>query len=111
MNDVVEKKVGRKSAQTTDRIAMDEILLSKEKTNVLVGQIKRFSFEKDLHKQRGSDLREDIKASAEALGISVAKLNQLIVDYDTGDLDEVFAVKTSYVDVLTILNEKVNSEQ
>lgn len=111
MNDVVEKKVGRPDKSVADRIAFDEILLSKEKTNVLVGQIKRFSFEKDLHKQRGTTLREDIKSSAEALGLSVAKLNQLIVDHDTGDLARVIEEKTSYVDVLTVLNEKVNSEQ
>ena len=105
-----EKKVGRPSKESADRIAMDEILLSKEKTNVLVGQIKRFSFEKDLHKQRGDTLREDVKASAEALGISVAKLNQLIKDYDSGHLEEVIAEKTSYVDVLTILHEKISDE-
>ena len=110
MNDVVEKKVGRKSKETADRIAMDEILLSQQKREALVSEVKRISLDKRGLKLRADSLREDTKATAEGLNLSVAKFNQLITDFDTGDLKEVISVKTSYVDVLTIIDEQVNKE-
>lgn len=104
------KKVGRKSKETADRIAMDEILLSQHKREYLVSEVKRISLDKRGLKLRADSLREDAKATAEGFNLSVAKFNQLITDFDTGDLKEVISVKTSYVDVLTIIDEQVNKD-
>ena len=84
---------------------MDDILTSKEKRESLVFQIKRLAKDIELQKQRAEGLREDIKASAENLGLSVAKFKSLISDYDSGNLTDIIQEKTSYVDVLEIVKE------
>ena len=98
-------KAGRPSAKEKDTQSMDEILLSKEKREALVFQIKRLAKDIELQKQRAEGLREDIKASSENLGLSVAKLKSLISDYDSGNLTDIIQEKTSYVDVLEVVKE------
>lgn len=99
------KTAGRPSAKEKDTQSMDNILLSKEKREALVFQIKRLAKDIELQKQRAEGLREDIKASAENLGLSVAKLKSLISDYDSGNLTDIIQEKTSYVDVLEVVKE------
>ena len=103
-------KAGRPSAKEKDTQSMDDILLSKEKREALVFQIKRLAKDIELQKQRAEGLREDIKASAENLGLSVAKLKSLISDYDSGDLADIIQEKTSYVDVLEVVKELTDKE-
>ena len=98
-------KAGRPSAKEKDTQAMDDILVSKEKREALVFQIKRLAKDIELQKQRAEGLREDIKASAENLGLSVAKFKSLISDYDSGNLTDIIQEKTSYVDVLEVVKE------
>lgn len=98
-------KAGRPSAKEKDTQAMDDILTSKEKREALVFQIKRLAKDIELQKQRAEGLREDIKASAENLGLSVAKFKSLISDYDSGNLTDIIQEKTSYVDVLEVVKE------
>lgn len=98
-------KAGRPSAKEKDTQAMDDILLSKEKREALVFQIKRLAKDIELQKQRAEGLREDIKASADNLGLSVAKLKSLISDFDSGNLTDIIQEKTSYVDVLEVVKE------
>lgn len=99
------KTAGRPSAKEKDTQSMDDILLSKEKREALVFQIKRLAKDIELQKQRAEGLREDIKASAENLGLSVAKFKSLISDYDSGNLSDIIQEKTSYVDVLEVVKE------
>ena len=103
-------KAGRPSAKEKDTQSMDEILLSKEKREALVFQIKRLAKDIELQKQRAEGLREDIKASAENLGLSVAKFKSLISDYDSGNLTDIIQEKTSYVDVLEVVKEITEKE-
>ena len=93
-----------------NRIALDELLLSQEKREALVFQIKRLAKDIELQKQRAEGLREDIKASAENLGLSVAKFKSLISDYDSGNLTDIIQEKTSYVDVLEVVKELTDKE-
>ena len=104
------KTAGRPSAKQADALAMDSILTSKEKREALVFQIKRLAKDIELQKQRAEGLREDIKASAENLGLSVAKLKSLISDYDSGNLTDIIQEKTSYVDVLEVVKEITEKE-
>lgn len=99
------KTAGRPSAKEKDTQAMDDLLTSKEKREALVFQIKRLAKDIELQKQRAEGLREDIKASAENLGLSVAKFKSLISDYDSGNLTDIIQEKTSYVDVLEVVKE------
>lgn len=103
-------KAGRPSAKEKDTQAMDDILTSKEKREALVFQIKRLAKDMELQKQRAEGLREDIKASAENLGLSVAKFKSLISDYDSGNLTDIIQEKTSYVDVLEVVKEITEKE-
>lgn len=104
------KTAGRPSAKEKDTQALDDILTSKEKREALVFQIKRLAKDIELQKQRADGLREDIKASAENLGLSVAKLKSLISDYDSGNLTDIIQEKTSYVDVLEVVKELTDKE-
>lgn len=103
-------KAGRPSAKEKDTQAMDDLLTSKEKREALVFQIKRLAKDIELQKQRAEGLREDIKASAENLGLSVAKFKSLISDYDSGNLTDIIQEKTSYVDVLEVVKEITEKE-
>ena len=90
-----------------NRIALDEIMLSQEKTQVLVSQVKRLALDVTAHKTRGDIISDDIKAVAENLGITNSKLNELIKIYNK-DLESALGEMSSTVDVLEILNEGVN---
>ena len=90
-----------------NRVALDELLLSKEKREALVSQVKRLALDVTAHKTRGDIITDDIKTVAENLGIPSAKLNQFIKAYND-DLESVLGEMSSTVDVLEILNEGVN---
>ena len=90
-----------------NRIALDEIMLSQEKREVLVSEVKRLALDVVAHKTKGDIINDDIKTVAENLGITNSKLNQFIKAYND-DLEGVLAEMSSTVDVLGILNEGVN---
>lgn len=106
----VEKKVGRPEKSISDRIALDEILLSQDKTNALLFQLKRLDKDLELNKQRTKALAEDLKASAENFGLSVKKFKELLADLGGGELEAKIQTLTSTVDVLTVLKEKSDNE-
>ena len=87
-----------------NRIALDEIMLSQEKTQVLVSQVKRLALDVTAHKTRGDIISDDIKAVAENLGITNSKLNELIKIYNK-DLEGALGEMSSTVDVLEVLLE------
>ena len=90
-----------------NRIALNEIMLSQDKTQALVSQVKRLANDVTVHKTKGDIITDDIKAVAENLGITSTKLNQFIKAYND-DLESVLGELSSTVDVLEILNEGVN---
>ena len=90
-----------------NRIALDEIMLSQEKTQALVSEVKRLALDTASHKTRGDIITDDIKTVAENLGITNSKLNELIKIYNK-DLESALGEMSSTVDVLEILNEGVN---
>ena len=87
-----------------NRIALDEIMLSQEKTQALVSQVKRLALDVTAHKTRGDIISDDIKATAENLGITNSKLNELIKIYNK-DLESALGEMSSTVDVLEVLLE------
>lgn len=104
------KKVGRPDKSISDRIALDEILLSQDKTNALLFQLKRLDKDLELNKQRTKALADDLKASAENFGLSVKKFKELLADLGCGELEAKIQTLTSTVDVLTVLKEKSDNE-
>ena len=90
-----------------NRIALDEIMLSAQKTQALVSQVKRLALDVTAHKTKGDIITDDIKSVAESLGITSTKLNELIKAYN-GNLEGTLSEMSSTVDVLEILNEGVN---
>ncbi len=91
-----------------NRIALDEIMLSQEKTQVLVSQVKRLALDVTAHKTRGDIITDDIKAVAESLGITSTKLNELIKVYN-GNLEGIVDEMSSTVDVLQVIKESVDN--
>ena len=87
-----------------NRVALDEIMLSQEKTQALVSQVKRLALDTAAHKTRGDIITDDIKAVAENLGITNSKLNELIKIYNK-DLESTLGEMSSTVDVLEVLLE------
>ena len=90
-----------------NKTALNEIMLSQEKTQVLVSQVKRLALDVFTHKTKGDIITDDIKSVAENLGITNSKLNELIKIYNK-DLESALGEMSSTVDVLEILNEGVN---
>ena len=90
-----------------NRVALDEIMLSTQKTQALVSQVKRLALDVTAHKTKGDIISDDIKATAENLGITNSKLNELIKIYNK-DLEGIVGEMSSTVGVLEILNEGVN---
>ena len=90
-----------------NRIALDEIMLSQEKTQALVSEVKRLANDATALKSKQDIYKDDVSASAEALGITSAKLNQFIKAYND-DIENVLGELSLTVDVLEILNEGVN---
>ena len=90
-----------------NRIALDEIMLSQEKTQALVSEVKRLALDTASHKTKGDIITDDIKAVAENLGITNSKLNELIKIYNK-DLESVLGEMSSTVDVLEVIKESDN---
>ena len=90
-----------------NRIALDEIMLSQEKTQVLVSQVKRLALDVTAHKTRGDIISDDIKAVAENLGITNSKLNELIKVYNK-DLEGALGEMSSTLDILQVIKESDN---
>lgn len=91
-----------------NRIALDEIMLSQEKTQALVSQVKRLALDVTAHKTRGDIIIDDIKTVAENLGITNSKLNELIKIYNK-DLEGALDEMSSTVDVLQVIKESINN--
>ena len=93
-----------KMSKIDNRIALDEIMLSIEKTQALVSSVKRLALDVFTHKTRGDIITDDIKSTAENLGITNSKLNELIKIYNK-DLEGALGEMSSTVDVLEVLLE------
>lgn len=90
-----------------NRTALDEIMLSQEKTQALVSQVKRLALDVTAHKTKGDIITDDIKAVAENLGITNSKLNELIKIYNK-DLEGTLGEMSSTVDILEVIKESDN---
>ena len=90
-----------------NKTALNEIMLSQEKTQVLVSQVKRLALDVTAHKTRGDIISDDIKAVAENLGITSTKLNELIKVYNK-DLEGIVDEMSSTVDILQTIKESDN---
>ena len=87
------------------RVALDELLLSQEKREALVASVKRLANDATALKSKQDVYKDDVSATAEALGIPSAKLNQFIKAYND-DLESVLGELSATVDVLEILSEE-----
>ena len=90
-----------------NRVALDELLLSQEKREALVSSVKRLANDATALKSKQDIYKDDVSATAENLGITNSKLNELIKIYNK-DLESALGEMSSTVDVLEILNEGVN---
>ena len=86
------------------RVALDELLLSQEKREALVASVKRLANDATALKSKQDVYKDDVSATAEALGIPSAKLNQFVKAYNDG-LEIVLGELSATADVLEILNE------
>lgn len=91
-----------------NRVALDDIMLSQEKTQALVSQVKRLALDVTAHKTKGDIITDDIKGTAENLGISNSKLNELIKIYNK-DLEGALNEMSSTVDILEVIKESVDN--
>ena len=91
-----------------NRIALDEIMLSIEKTQALVSSVKRLANDVTAHKTKGDIISDDIKATAENLGITNSKLNELIKIYNK-DLEGALGEMSSTLDILEVIKESVDN--
>ena len=91
-----------------NRIALDEIMLSQDKTQALVSSVKRLANDVTVHKTKGDIITDDIKATAENLGITNSKLNELIKIYNK-DLEGALDEMSSTLDILEVIKESVDN--
>ena len=89
-----------------NKTALNEIMLSQEKTQALVSQIKRLALDVTAHKTKGDIITDDIKATAENLGITNSKLNELIKIYNK-DLEGALGEMSSTLDILEVIKDSV----
>ena len=89
-----------------NRIAIDEILLSQDKTQALVSEVKRLALDVFTHKTKGDIITDNIKAVAENLGITSTKLNELIKVYNK-DLEGIVDEMSSTVDILEVIKDSI----
>ena len=89
------------------RVALDEMLLSQEKREALVASVKRLANDATALKSKQDIYKDDVSATAEALGIPSAKLNQFIKAYND-DLESVLGEMTSTIDILEVIKESDN---
>ena len=89
-----------------NRIALDEIMLSQEKTQALVSEVKRLALDVFTHKTKGDIISDDIKAVAENLGITNSKLNELIKIYNK-DLEGTLSEMSSTLDILEVIKDSI----
>ena len=91
-----------------NKVALDELLLSHEKREALVTSVKRLALDTASHKTKGDIISDDIKGTAENLGISNSKLNELIKIYNK-DLEGALNEMSSTVDILEVIKESVDN--
>ena len=91
-----------------NKTALNEIVLSQEKTQALVSEVKRLALDVFTHKTKGDIISDDIKAVAENLGITSTKLNELIKVYNK-DLEGALGEMSSTVDVLEIIKDSIDN--
>ena len=88
------------------RVALDELLLSQEKREALVSSVKRLANNATALKSKQDIYKDDVSATAEALGIPSAKLNQFIKAYND-DLENVLGEMSSTVDILEVIKDNI----
>ena len=91
-----------------NKTALNEILLSQDKTQALVSEVKRLALDVFTHKTKGDIISDDIKAVAENLGITSTKLNELIKVYNK-DLEGIVDEMSSTLDILEVIKESVDN--
>ena len=89
-----------------NRISLDELLLSHEKREALVSSVKRLANDATALKSKQDIYKDDVSATAEALGIPSAKLNQFIKAYND-DLESVLGELSSTVDILGVIKDSI----
>ena len=90
-----------------NKTALNEIMLSQDKTQALVSEVKRLALDVFTHKTKGDIISDDIKAVAENLGITSTKLNELIKVYNK-DLEGALCEMSSTVKLLEVIKEYDN---
>ena len=88
------------------RVALDELLLSQEKREALVSSVKRLANDATALKSKQDIYKDDVSATAEALGIPSAKLNQFIKAYND-DLENVLGEMSSTLDILGVIKDSI----
>ena len=89
-----------------NKTALNEIVLSQEKTQALVSEVKRLALDVFTHKTKGDIISDNIKAVAENLGITSTKLNELIKVYNK-DLEGALGEMSSTVDILEVIKDSI----
>ena len=90
------------------RVALDELLLSQEKREVLVSSVKRLANDATALKSKQDIYKDDVSGTAENLGITNSKLNELIKIYNK-DLESALGEMSSTVDVLEIIKDSIDN--
>ena len=90
-----------------NKTALNEIMLSQEKTQALVSQVKRLANDVTVLKTRSDVITDEIKSTAENLGITNSKLNELIKIYNK-DLEGLVGEMASTIDILEVIKESDN---
>ena len=88
------------------RVSLDELLLSQEKREALVSSVKRLANDATALKSKQDIYKDDVSGTAENLGITNSKLNELIKIYNK-DLESALGEMSSTVDVLEIIKDSI----